>query len=414
MIAPEQPPQAPVFEAGRRGEGVRSDLLVRFTPQTAGGLVIELARSKVAAYYGKAIRAQAESVLLALDVRHGKLVIEDEGALPFTIAARIEAAVKRAGLARGRTAAPIPAPRAQVSAERLRRSRLYLPGNDPKLVINAKLYAADGLILDLEDSVHPNEKDAARVHVRHVLTTLDLGTAERMVRINQLPAGLADLEEIVPADPDLILIPKAESASDVQTVDARIREIAPRHGITRSIWLMPILESARGIENALEIAMASERVVALTIGLEDYTADLGVVKTKEGDETLWARQRLINAARAAGVAAIDSVYGDVGDLEGLLAWGRRARAQGFSGMGCVHPRQIAVIHEAFAPSPDEIARALRIVGAFEEAKAKGLGVVSLGSKMIDAPVVRRALALVERAKQMGLVAAGGAGEEESR
>jgi citrate lyase subunit beta/citryl-CoA lyase len=166
---------------------------------------------------------------------------------------------------------------------------------------------------------------------------------------------------------------------------------------------MPILESAQGIENAVHIALASPWVAALTIGLEDYTADLGVVKTSEGAESLWARSRLVNAARAAGVQAIDSVYGDVADEEGLLQWGRRSRAMGFQGMGCVHPRQIRVIHQAFAPSPEELAKAMRIVEAFRLAEEQGLGVVSLGTKMIDRPVVLRAQRLVKEARDAGLL-----------
>ena len=142
--------------------------------------------------------------------------------------------------------------------------------------------------------------------------------------------------------------------------------------------------------------------MALTIGLEDYTADLGVAKTATGAESLFARQRMVNAAHAAGVQAIDSVFGDIGDLEGLKRWGVNSRAMGFEGMGCVHPSQISVIHEAFAPGAEEIEKALKIVAAFDEAKQKGLGVVSLGSKMIDAPVVQRAVKLVGRAVPWGL------------
>jgi citrate lyase subunit beta/citryl-CoA lyase len=141
----------------------------------------------------------------------------------------------------------------------------------------------------------------------------------------------------------------------------------------------------------------------LTIGLEDYTADLGVVKTAEGRESVYARTRLVNAAKAAGVQAIDSVYGDVGDMDGLLRWGQESRALGFEGMGCIHPGQIPIVHRAYAPSQTEIDKALRIVAAFEDAKQRGLAVVSLGSKMIDPPVVNRAVKLVERARQMGLV-----------
>jgi citrate lyase subunit beta/citryl-CoA lyase len=166
---------------------------------------------------------------------------------------------------------------------------------------------------------------------------------------------------------------------------------------------MPILESALGVEHAFAIASASDTVVAITIGLEDYTADLGVPRTKQGSEALYARMRLVNAARAAGVQASDSVYSDVGDIEGLSAWGIGSRAMGFDGMGCLHPRQIQPIHEAFAPTQREIDRALKIVAAFEEAEAKGLGVVSLGTRMVDPPVVLRAQRLVDMARRIGLL-----------
>jgi citrate lyase subunit beta/citryl-CoA lyase len=287
--------------------------------------------------------------------------------------------------------------------DRLRRSRLYLPGNEPKYFVNAGLHGPDAVILDLEDSVHFGEKDAARILIRNALRAVDFGCAERMVRINQLPLGLADLDEIIPLSPDLILIPKVEIPQQVSAVADRIDAICKRCELTHPIWLMPILESALGIENAFSIATSSERVVALTIGLEDYTADLGVTKTAGGTESLYARMRVVNAAHAARVQAIDSVYGDVSDAEALQRWGEASRAMGFEGMGCIHPVQIEIIHRAFAPSAAELDKALKIVAAYGDAQARGLGVVSLGSKMIDAPVVQRALKLVARARQMGLV-----------
>jgi len=201
----------------------------------------------------------------------------------------------------------------------------------------------------------------------------------------------------------LILMPKVEDPQQVAEVDRMIGELKSRNGITRPIWIMPILETAMGIENTFPIAVASENVAALTIGLEDYTADLGVAKTSEGSESQYARSRVVNAARAAGVQAIDSVFSDVADVDGLRRCGQASRALGFEGMGCIHPGQIRVVHEAFAPSPAEIEKAQKIVTAFEDAQQKGLAVVSLGSKMIDPPVVQRALKLVERAKAMGLV-----------
>jgi citrate lyase subunit beta/citryl-CoA lyase len=388
-------------EAGHSGTDARSDLHVVVESRDSGSLEITMG-SRVAAYYGDSIAAQARQVLEALGVKHARVEIQDEGGLPFVISARIETAAKRAGLGLGRKASPEQVPLPEASQRgRLRRSRLYLPGSEPKYFINAALHAPDAIILDLEDSVHPTEKDAARILVRNALRAVDFGKCERMVRINQLPLGLEDLAEIVPAAPDLVLLPKAERPEQVAETDRMIGELKNRYGITRPIWLIPILESALGIENAFAIAAASKNLVALSIGLEDYTADLGVAKTAEGRESLYARTRLVNAARAAGVQAIDSVFSDAGDMAGLRSWAENSRALGFEGMGCIHPGQIPVIHEGFAPSPAEIEKAQKIVAAFEEAQQRGLGVLSLGSKMIDPPVVERAQKLVERAKKMG-------------
>jgi citrate lyase subunit beta / citryl-CoA lyase len=390
-------------EAGHWGKDVRSDLHVSFEGQDSGGVEVGL-ESRVAPYYGTAILEQALAVLAELEVKHARISIHDEGALPFTIGARIETAARRAqpGLHKRWLPEqhPLPAPSPK---DRLRRSRLYLPGSEPKYFINAALHEPDAIILDLEDSVHRGEKDAARILVRNALRAVDFGMCERMVRINQIPLGLEDLAEVVGESPDLILIPKAERPEQVAEVDRMISEIKARHGITRPIWLMPILESALGIENAFAIATASENLAAVSIGLEDYTADLGVAKTAEGKESAYARARIVNAARAAGVQAIDSVFGDVADTDGLRRWGEASRAMGFEGMGCIHPGQIRVIHEAFRPTAAEIEKAQCIVAAYEDAQKKGLGVVSLGAKMIDAPVVQRALKLVERAKAMGAI-----------
>ncbi len=388
-------------EAGHYGKDVRSDLHVAIEPRDSGGLEITL-ESRVGLYYGSSILSQTRQVLETLGVKHARISIHDEGALPFVISARIEAAVKRAGWGGDQRALPekiaLPEP---TTRDRLRRTRLYLPGGEPKYFINAALHGPDAIILDLEDSVYHAEKDAARILVRNTLRAVDFGSCERMVRINQLPLGLQDLVEVIPEAPDLILIPKVERPEQVSQVNRMIEELKSRDRIDRAIWLMPIVESALGIENAFAIATVSPNVAALTIGLEDYTADLGVAKTLEGRESLYARTRLVNAAKAAGIQAIDSVFGDVGDLAGLRQWGENSRALGFEGMGCIHPSQIPVIHEAFAPSQVEIEKALKIVAAFEEAQQRGLGVVSLGSKMIDPPVVERARKLVARAKAMG-------------
>jgi citrate lyase subunit beta/citryl-CoA lyase len=221
-----------------------------------------------------------------------------------------------------------------------------------------------------------------------------------MVRINQVPAGLDDLEFLVPHNVNLVLVPKCESADQIRLVNEKIKLLQTEHNVKGNIWLMPIIESALGVLKALEIAQ-SENVVAMAIGLEDYTADLGARRTLEGTESFFARSMVVNACKAAGIQAIDSVFSDVADMEALKETILRSKALGFDGMGCIHPRQIRVIHENYAPDDVEIEKAKKIVNAFIEATAKGLGVVSLGTKMIDPPVVKRAQKLIDLAVAMG-------------
>lgn len=398
-------------EAGRRGPDVRSDCWVRITPSTGGRIELTL-RTKVEVMYGDAIRRLVHDVLAALGVTSAVVELEDSGALPFVQMARLEAAVRRLRSEHG--PAPFSGPeylppwvegaRAPTQRERLRRSRLYLPGNEPKFMLNAGLHQPDGVILDLEDSVAPAVKDEARLLVRNALRAVDFGGAERMVRINQGERGLADLDCIVPHNVHVVLIPKVEAPEQVRAIDARIDRICAAAGdgppAAGRPLLMPIIESALGAIRAYDIARASPHIVALTIGLEDYTADLGTRRTPEGRESFWARCQVVNAARAAGVQPIDTVFSDVADMEGLRASVREARSLGFEGKGCIHPRQIRPIHEAFAPSPEELEQARRIVAAYEQAEAQGLGVVALGSKMIDPPVVKRALRTLKLAEAL--------------
>lgn len=404
-------------EAGRRGDDVRSDAWVRVELRDQGGVEVDL-QSKVVAFYGDAIRKQMEEGARALGVENALVRVEDQGALPFVLAARLEAAVRALGPDMDRSiASPALAGNQGASPrDRFRRSRLYLPGSQPKFLINAGVYGADGIILDLEDSVAPSEKAAARVLVRNALRFLDWGAAERMVRINQLPDGLADLPFVVGHGAQMILIPKVETADEVRAVAEESERLS---GNEEPPWIMPILESAAGVLAAQEIAAAHPRVVALTIGLEDYTADIGAERTSVGTESFWARSQVIAAARAAGVQPIDSVHSDVADEEGLANAVREARSLGFEGKGCIHPRQIAIVHDAFAPSSRELEQAQRIVCAYEDALARGVGAVSLGTKMIDAPVVRRAQRTVELAVRTGQLAgdwkeaAGGGSNEDA-
>jgi citrate lyase subunit beta/citryl-CoA lyase len=395
-----------LFISGAKGEKPRSDLRVKYTPSKKP-LSISV-KSTVNTLFGKAIKQQTGSICKDLQVRTGTIEIEDFGALPFVIAARLEAAIKQAHPDLQFESLPPMKDFCMYrsSRDRFRRSRLYLPGNQSKLMLNAGIHKPDGIILDLEDSVSPLEKEDTRYIVRNALRTLDFYGAERMVRINQGELGLKDLEFIVPHNVHLILIPKVESAEEINIIDKRILEISKECGRKELIFLMPIIESGRGVLKALEIAEASQNIVALAIGLEDYTADLGVPRTKEGKESFFARSMIVNAARATGIQAIDTVYSDVGNEVGLRESVREAKSLGFDGKGCIHPRQIKPMHEEFAPSMEQIEKAQKIVSAFEQAEAKGLGVVSLGSKMIDPPVVKRALHTVKLAKMTENISVG--------
>lgn len=389
--------------AGNCGKDDRSDCQVRLELTKNGGIQIEFT-SLVKALYGKSIESECRSALEFFNIKNATVKITDNGALPFTLSARIEAAVKQV-IETDQELLPsfLPKNSYATARDRWRRARLYLPGNNPKLMINAGLHKADGIILDLEDSVAPPKKAEARLLVRNALRYIDFYGAERMVRINQVPQGLEDLKFVIPHNVNLILIPKCESADQVQQVDEEIRRIAQANHLTNPVWLMPIIESALGVLKAFEIASASPNVVAIAIGLEDYTADLGTQRTAEGRETFYARQALLNAARAAGVQAIDSVFSDVDDMKGLQKAVQESKSLGFDGMGCIHPRQIKVIQDNFAPDAVAIDKARKIVKAFEEAGQKGLGVVALGSKMIDPPVVKRALRTIAIAEKLGLL-----------
>lgn len=389
-------------EVGRKGMDIRSDCWCRITPTTSGGIQLQL-NSKVKTMYGSAIETLIRDGLKFFQIDHAMVEFEDSGALPFTIMARLETAVRRLGLDQGKQWLPEFKPFCKYPSnrERFRRSRLYLPGNEPKFMINAGIHKPDGIILDLEDSVAPSEKDAAQTLVRNALLQINFYGAERMVRINQLPRGLDDLDFVVPYNVHVILIPKCESAEQVKTVEQRVHSILRDRGLEQKVYYMPIIESALGAIQAYEIATASPDIVALTIGLEDYTADIGTQRTLEGRESFWARSQVVNAARAAGIQPIDTVFSDVTDMEGLRQSVLEAKSLGFDGKGCIHPRQIQVIHDAFAPTPEEIEKATKIVLAFESAQQSGLGVVALGSKMIDPPVVKRAQRTIRLAIDTG-------------
>jgi len=391
---------------GNAGPRVRSDCELRLELKSSGGIEINLA-SRVKSMYGNSIINDLKQGLAFFSIEHAFLELNDSGALPFVLMARLEAAVKTILKTEKEFLPEMSADNNYRSAKkRFRFSRLYLPGNTPSMMLNAGLHSPDGIILDLEDSVAPQKKHEARFLVRNALRQVDFCGAERMVRINQGERGIEDLKYILPHNVHLILIPKCESSEYIRSLEKHTEDILKKNNISHPVFFMPIIETALGVEKAYEIATAGKNIVAMAIGLEDYTSDLGVQRTNSGDESLFARLRLVNAAKAAGIQAIDSVFSDVSDMEALQLNARTSKSYGFEGMGCIHPRQIAVIKQAFAPGEQEIEKALIIVKAFRNAEKKGLGVVSVGSKMIDPPVVARALQTIELAEKLNLMPAG--------
>lgn len=392
-------------EAGHHGREARSDCHVAVEPAESGGINLEVT-SKVDYLYADAIRSLVLDALARLGVTDARVTVEDQGAVPFVMLARVETAVRRAWPDR---AFPDclpntdPAGAAATARNRWRRSRLYLPGNEPKYLLNAHIHGADAVILDLEDAVPPAERDAALVLVRNALHALSFGDCERMVRVNQLPQGLGDIPPLVRARVQVLLLPKCEDPEQVRAAAELVEATRAEAGIEAGIYLMPIIESPRGMLRALEIAEASPLIAALTWGLEDYLREICGRRSPGGEETLWARSQVVNAARAADVQPIDTVYADIDDLDGLRESTKCARDFGFEGKGCIHPRQVPVVNEGFTPSPEEIAEAAAIVEAFDTARSEGRSVVALGRKMIDPPVVSQARRIMDLARRAGLL-----------
>lgn len=290
-------------------------------------------------------------------------------------------------------------------AFRLRRSLLYVPGNMPSMLQNIPIFRSDGIIIDLEDAVPYSEKDAARILVRRFLENYRDRDKEILVRINPLDSrwGADDLREVLPALPDGIRLPKADSPEIVERLDTLLTEFEEELGVEiGGFGILPSIESAQGIINSFRIARTSPRVFALAFGAEDYTASLEIERTKTGEELFHARTRVIWAARAAGIQAIDTIFADVGDMEGLRRETELIKTLGFTGKSLVNPRQIEIVHAVFAPKPEEIAYALEVVEAIRRAREMGTGVISLRGRMIDAPVVKRAVRVLRTAQAHGL------------
>ena len=293
-----------------------------------------------------------------------------------------------------------------MSEFRLRRTLLYVPGNMPSMLQNIPLFDCDGVIIDLEDAVPYSEKDAARVLVRRFLEGYAERNKEIIVRINPLDSkwGIADLREVLRALPDGIRLPKADTPEIVERLDTLLTEFEEELRVEIGRFkILPSIESASGVINSIRIARCSTRIIALAFGAEDYTASLEIERTKTGEELFHARTRVIWAAKAAGIQAIDSIFADVADMEGLSRETQLIKTLGFAGKSLVNPRQIEVVHEVFAPKQQEVDYALQVVDAIQRARVMGTGVISLGGKMVDAPVVKRAVRVLKTAKAHGLI-----------
>lgn len=289
--------------------------------------------------------------------------------------------------------------------QRLRRTMMFVPGNNPGMMADAHIYGPDSIMLDLEDSVTMAEKDAARLLVYQALKTVDYGNTEMVVRINPLntPYGKKDIEAVVKAGVDVIRMPKTETAEEVVEVEREIERVKRELGCVGRTKIMAAIESTLGIVNAYAIATASPRMMGIALGAEDYCANLKAQRTPGGDELRLARETIVVAARAAGIDALDTVYSNLNDMETFRQEVEYIKTLGFDGKSIINPRQIEVINEVFAPKEKEITKARAIIAAIKEAEAKGSGVIALNGKMIDRPVVIRAQRTINLAIASGIL-----------
>ena len=276
----------------------------------------------------------------------------------------------------------------------MRRTMLYLPGNNPKMLTRGYLFGSDGVVLDLEDAVAMVEKDTARILVSKYLKQGEFGSCYVSVRINGVDTEYwkDDLAAIVPNKRlDGIRVPKVEDAGTVKIIDEELSRLEEKNGLpVGKLTLHCLLETAHGIWNAYEIAKASPRIEAIIPGGEDLRADLKTNRSDDSTELEWARRMLVFAARAAGVEPLDTVFPRITDDEGLRKETEFIKQLGFSGKSIIHPNQIKIIHDIFTPTEAEIAKAQKIIAAAKEAAERGQGAVTVDGKMVDIPVVKRA------------------------
>ena len=288
----------------------------------------------------------------------------------------------------------------------VRRALLYMPGDDMHKIRKATTLGVDCICMDIEDGVAVNRKEAARQTILEALQTVEFGQAERLVRINPIGSGMEeeDLRTTLPGRPDGFVIPKVGDASQVQWVSDKLdraeRELGMPEG---SFVLLPLIETAKGVVNLKEICGASPRLQGLIFGAEDLAGDIGAVRTRAGWEVFYARSAVVTHAAAFGLQSLDMVFMDLKDIEELRRECLEAARMAYTGKQAIHPNQIGPIQEAFTPSEEAVSHARRVVDAAEQNQQSGVGAFTLDGKMVDAPVVRAAQWVLERARAAGKV-----------
>jgi len=282
---------------------------------------------------------------------------------------------------------------------------LFVPGSNTGMVCNAFIYKPDTVMFDLEDSVALSEKDSARMMVFHALQHFTYKNIETAVRVNPLdtPFGLLDLEAAVRAGVDIIRLPKTDSVDDVLEMEQEIADIENRIGLGKKTMMLAAIESALGVVNAVDIARSSKRLMGIALGAEDFVRDLRTQRTKEGSELMAARNQILLAARAAKISAFDSIFSDIKDKEGFMYEVNYIKSLGFDGKSLINPTQIPWLHKAFEPSAKDISWAQEVLEAAKDATVRGLGVVSINGKMVDAPIIARAQWIIDLAQVSGVL-----------
>lgn len=288
---------------------------------------------------------------------------------------------------------------------KLRRTMLFMPGNNPGMLQTADTFGADSVIFDLEDAVALTEKDAARILVTEAMKTMSYGDTEVVIRINPLssPFAMEDIDKMARLKPDAILLPKA-TPEDISVLEKELERIEKEEGFEiGELKVHALVETAYGVETVYETLKSSKRIEAVLLGGEDLAADLAVKRTRDSDELFYARTKIVNACKALKIDAVDTPFTDTNDYEGLEADSRKAKMLGFTGKLAINPRQIDTIHNVYSPTKQEINHAMRVMSAKEDAEKDGLGVFSLDGKMVDLPIINRAIQTLEIAEMIGLI-----------